>query len=38
MSETQRDILSTCFSLAIILFAAFVTQRFFLPLVWAAIL
>jgi predicted PurR-regulated permease PerM len=38
MSETQRDILSTCFSLAIILFAAFVTQRFFLPLVWAGIL
>jgi predicted PurR-regulated permease PerM len=38
MSETQRDILSSCFSLAIILFAAFVTQRFFLPLVWAAIL
>ena len=38
MSDTQRDILSTCFSLAIILFAAFVTQRFFLPLVWAGIL
>jgi predicted PurR-regulated permease PerM len=38
MSETQRDILSTCFSLAIIVFAAFVTQRFFLPLVWAGIL
>jgi predicted PurR-regulated permease PerM len=38
MSETQRDILSTCFSLAIIVFAAFITQRFFLPLVWAAIL
>jgi predicted PurR-regulated permease PerM len=38
MSDTQRDILSTCFSLAIILLAAFVTQRFFLPLVWAAIL
>ncbi|MDB5952017.1 MAG: permease [Massilia sp.] len=38
MSDTQRDILSTCFTLAIILLAAFVTQRFFLPLVWAAIL
>jgi predicted PurR-regulated permease PerM len=38
MSETQRDILSTCFSLAIIAFAAFVTQRFFLPLVWAGII
>jgi predicted PurR-regulated permease PerM len=38
MSETQRDILSTCFSLAIIVFAAFIAQRFFLPLVWAAIL
>jgi predicted PurR-regulated permease PerM len=38
MSETQRDIISTCFTLAIILFAAFVTQRFFLALVWAAIL
>ena len=37
MSETQRDILSTCFSLAVILLAAFVTQRFFLPLVWAGI-
>ena len=38
MSDTQRDILSTCFSLIIIVLAAFVTQRFFLPLVWAAIL
>lgn len=38
MNTPQRDILSTCFSLAIILFAAFVTQGFFLPLVWAGIL
>jgi predicted PurR-regulated permease PerM len=38
MSEIQRDILSTCFTLAIIVFAAFITQRFFMPLVWAAIL
>lgn len=38
MSETQRDIVSTCFSLAIIVLAAFVTQRFFLPVVWAGIL
>ncbi|MDL2355449.1 MAG: AI-2E family transporter [Pseudomonadota bacterium] len=38
MSETQRDVLSACFTLAIIIFAAFVTQRFFLPLVWAGIL
>lgn len=35
---SQRDILSTCFSLAIIALAAFVTQRFFLPVVWAGIL
>jgi len=38
VTETQRDILSTCFSLAIIVLAAFVTQRFFLPVVWAGIL
>lgn len=38
MSDTQRDILSTCFSLAIIALAAFITQRFFLPVVWAGIL
>jgi predicted PurR-regulated permease PerM len=38
MTETQRSVLSTCFSLAIILFALFVTQRFVLPLLWAAIL
>jgi predicted PurR-regulated permease PerM len=38
MSDSQRDILSTCFSLLIIALAAFVTQRFFLPLVWAAII
>jgi predicted PurR-regulated permease PerM len=38
MSETQRDIISAGFTLAIIIFAAFVTQRFFLPLVWASIL
>jgi predicted PurR-regulated permease PerM len=38
MTESQRGLLGTCFSLAIILFALFVTQRFLLPLVWAAIL
>jgi predicted PurR-regulated permease PerM len=38
MTETQRSVLSACFSLAIILFALFVTQRFVLPLLWAAIL
>lgn len=38
MTDTQRDILSTGFSLAIIVLAAFVTQRFFLPVVWAGIL
>lgn len=38
MKDTQRDVLSVCFSLAIILCALFVTQRFILPLLWAAIL
>jgi predicted PurR-regulated permease PerM len=38
MTDTQRSVLSACFSLAIILFALFVTQRFVLPLLWAAIL
>ncbi len=38
MTDNQRDVLSACFSLAIILFALFVTQRFLLPLLWAAIL
>jgi predicted PurR-regulated permease PerM len=38
MTETQRDVLSAGFSLAIIGAALFVTQRFLLPLLWAAIL
>ena len=38
MTETQRDILSGAFSLAVIALAAFVMQRFFLPLIWAGIL
>jgi len=38
MTDNQRDVLSACFSLAIVAFALFVTQRFVLPLVWAAIL
>jgi predicted PurR-regulated permease PerM len=38
MSENHREVLSAVFSLAIILFAVFITQRFILPLVWAAIL
>jgi predicted PurR-regulated permease PerM len=38
MTETQRDLLSAGFSLTLIALAAFVMQRFFLPLVWAGIL
>lgn len=38
MSEAQRDMVGAGFSLALIGLAAFVMQRFFLPLVWAAIL
>lgn len=38
MKPMQRDILSTAFSLAVIALAALVMQRFFLPLLWAAIL
>jgi predicted PurR-regulated permease PerM len=38
MSDTQRTVLSALFSLAIIAFTAFITQRFILPLLWAAIL
>jgi predicted PurR-regulated permease PerM len=38
MSENKRDALSAAFSLTIILAAAFITQRFVLPLLWAAIL
>jgi len=38
MNETQRDVLSAGFSLTLIALAAFVTQRFFLPLIWAGIL
>ncbi|MBJ7309241.1 AI-2E family transporter [Rugamonas sp. CCM 8940] len=38
MTETQRDVLSAGFSLTMIALAAFVMQRFFLPLVWAGIL
>jgi len=38
MTDNQRDVLSACFSLAIVAFALFVTQRFVLPLLWAAIL
>jgi predicted PurR-regulated permease PerM len=38
MRDTQRSVLSAIFSLAIIGFAAFITQRFVLPLLWAAIL
>jgi predicted PurR-regulated permease PerM len=38
MNETQRDILSAGFSLMLIVLAAFVMHRFFLPLVWAGIL
>ncbi|MES2298947.1 MAG: AI-2E family transporter [Pseudomonadota bacterium] len=38
MSDNQRDILNAVFSLLVILLAAMVTQRFFLPLVWAGIL
>ncbi|HAT33258.1 MAG TPA: AI-2E family transporter [Janthinobacterium sp.] len=38
MTETQRDLLSAGFSLTVIALAAFVMQRFFLPLIWAGIL
>jgi len=38
MTDNQRDVLSACFSLALVLAALFVTQRFLLPLLWAAIL
>lgn len=38
MTDTQRDLLSAGFSLTVIALAAFVMQRFFLPLVWAGIL
>ncbi|MET3131591.1 putative PurR-regulated permease PerM [Oxalobacteraceae bacterium GrIS 1.11] len=38
MTETQRDLLGAGFSLTVIALAAFVMQRFFLPLVWAGIL
>ncbi|TFW29125.1 AI-2E family transporter [Massilia horti] len=38
MRPAQRDVLSAIFSVAIIAFAAFITQRFVLPLLWAAIL
>ncbi|WP_343731458.1 AI-2E family transporter [Duganella sp.] len=38
MTETQRDLLSAGFSLTLIALAAFVTHRFFLPLIWAGIL
>jgi len=38
MNESQRDILSAGFSLTLIALAAFVTHRFFLPLIWAGIL
>jgi predicted PurR-regulated permease PerM len=38
MNETQRDVLSAGFSLTLIALAAFVTHRFFLPLIWAGIL
>jgi predicted PurR-regulated permease PerM len=38
MNESQRGMLSAGFSLVIIVAAAFVTQRFILPLVWAAII
>ncbi|WP_295999811.1 AI-2E family transporter [Rugamonas sp.] len=38
MTEFQRGMLSTGFSLTLIALAAFVMQRFFLPMVWAGIL
>lgn len=38
MTDNQRDVVSAGFSLAIVLVALFLTQRFILPLLWAAIL
>ena len=38
MNDVQRDMYSTVFSLLVIGLAAFIMQRFFLPLIWAGIL
>lgn len=38
MTDMQRDMIGSIFSLVVIGVAAFIMQRFFLPLVWAAIL
>ena len=38
MTETQRSLIGALFSLVVIAAAAFIMQRFFLPLVWAGIL
>lgn len=38
MNTMQRDIYSSVFSLVVIGLAAFVMQRFFLPLIWAGII
>jgi predicted PurR-regulated permease PerM len=38
MARTRRDLLSLVFSLAVIMAAAWITGRFVLPLLWAAIL
>jgi predicted PurR-regulated permease PerM len=38
MTDNQRSVLSACFTLALVLATLFVTQRFLLPLAWAAIL
>ncbi len=38
MTDIQRDTYSTVFSLVVIGLAAFIMQRFFLPMIWAGIL
>jgi hypothetical protein len=38
MNKSERDVQSMCLSLAISVSFAFVTRRFVLPLLWAAIL
>jgi predicted PurR-regulated permease PerM len=38
MTDMQRDMIGSLFSLVVIAVAAFIMQRFFLPLVWAGIL
>lgn len=38
MDQDQRSVYGTVFSLVVVALAAWITQRFFLPLLWAAVL